>query len=124
MKLIYLIVFILQTGCVFSQDITGVWIKGQNDTAALEFLADGTFKLTNPSDRSEVILKRVNITYKLTSDKGENYIEYMYYVDGKLVKEEKTKYRFKDDKLYLPRTIEINGITTIEEYADVYTKLE
>lgn len=120
-----LILFFTSTS-LFAQDtdLIGVWTNGLEDGInGCEYTKDGVFRLFNLDKPNEKILK-INIMYKTIQENGVNYIEYLIYKDGELVKKDKDKYKIEDDKLYLPTTMtDGDGNVTVYDFKSIYTRL-
>lgn len=109
----------------FSQEIVGVWSKNPQSGQALQFNSDGTFELADLKRNRKVATNMV-ITYKLISRDNETFIEFSYHSksNNTVIKKEEQKYKLINDELYLSKTKEENGVETIQEYADVYTRIK
>lgn len=107
----------------FSQEIAGIWSHNSAPNQALQFNPDGTFELIDLTN-NEKILKNITVTYKLTSKDDVTIIEFLYYRNNTLIEKEEVKYKLVNDELYLPHEHIINGVKSVEDYADMYTRIK
>jgi len=119
----HIILLVLFPCIAFSQNIVGVWTKSPQSKTAIEFRKDGQLNFLNLITL-ESISKKLKATYKLESENGATYYIEKIYMSGIVVSMKKIKYKFKDGKLYLPSESETDGIVTVNEYKDEYTRIK
>jgi hypothetical protein len=119
----YLILLFLFPSLAFSQSIVGIWTKSPKSKTAIEFTNDGQLNLLDGTTL-EVVSKKTNTTYKPESEDGVTYFIETIYMNDTIVSTKMIKYKFKGDKLYLPSESETDGVVTINEYKDEYTRIK
>jgi hypothetical protein len=131
MKLLFLL--LLPIFC-FSQEMVGVWKKDKEDTA-IEFKSDGTFNvidLKNPEKKvSQDItvyhrtIKDVTVKYRITQISSIKFIQYEYKAEGHAAYIELVRYKIEKGLLYLTKEkyVKVKGVSTREDYQEVYTRV-
>jgi len=107
----------------FAQSIVGIWTKSPQSKTAIEFTKDGQLNFLN-FITLESISKKLKATYNLESENGITYYIETIYMSGIVMSTKKVKFKFKDGKLYLPSESETDGIVTVNEYKDEYTRIK
>jgi len=132
MKLLFLILFPI---CCFSQEMVGVWKKGDKAETAIEFKSDGTYNvldLKNPDKKvsqditvSNRTIQDVTVKYRNTQISSIRFIEFEYKAEGYMPIVEKVRYKIEKGLLYLTREkyVKIKGVSTREDYQEVYNRV-
>ena len=118
----YLLLLLLFPCAAFSQSIVGVWTKSPKSKTAIEFTKDGQLNFLDATTL-ESVSEKLKGTYQLQSENGVVFYIETIYMSGTVVSTKNIKYKFKKGKLYLPSETEIDGVLTVNEYKDEYTRI-
>ena len=119
----YLLLLFLYPSIIFSQNIVGTWIKSPASKTAIEFTHDGQLNFLN-SETYENIGKKLRATYKLESENEIKYYIETIYMNDVVISTKKIKYKFEGGELYLTSESEVDGVITVNEYKDKYTRIK
>ena len=116
-----IIFFLLFSVVCHAQEIIGVWAK---DNMAIEFTAKGEMKLMDLKT-GESALHNLTLKYRLENENNINYIAIDSYYEGKLIEQQRNKYKIEKGVLYLPSTTESSdGKITVHDYKEAYERVE
>jgi hypothetical protein len=123
MKKLIFILFLIPV-CSFSQSVVGTWAKNKQAPDAIVLRADSTLDMVD-RETGKSNLRNISIKYSLTETSGEKYMEYLIYnKENKLTGTKKFRYKLNGNRLYMPRTTQMNGVEQTEEFKDIYTRIK
>lgn len=118
--LIYMCLLSLNIFCQKKDKLIGTWIKKDYQKKGIAFSESGEFTLFEIESNN---LKSSNeFYYRIIKEKKFNYLWVYTLKNGVEIQILKDKFKVNKKKLFLPIRTTENGITTIDDYKDVYIR--
>jgi hypothetical protein len=118
--LIYMCLLSLNIFCQKKDKLIGTWIKKDYPKKGIAFSESGEFTLFEIESNN---LKSSNeFYYRIIKEKKFNYLWVYTLKNGVEIQILKDKFKVNKKKLFLPIRTTENGITTIDDYKDVYIR--
>lgn len=125
MKKVFIIIVLLFVGLNgFGQsdkEIVGTWIKDTYNKVGMTFTNDGEFRPFEVGNEHSTSYSNKSF-YKVITEGNSNYIIIYILRGNEEIQMDRMKFKIEDNKLYLPTTWTENGVTTVNDFKDVYSR--